>query len=96
MYGNTDEELVLVPHIKEIIRIPKEPVQPLGQQKRKRKAGTPRSKSKTPGIYNPEENWDKDTDPHGIVVDFLSKDEVERRELFLLLPWRHCHFDFLS
>jgi centromere protein C len=71
-----------VPHIKEIVRIPKEPTQPLGKFKRKRSA-PPRSKSKTAESHessDEEEAIDKDTDQSGIVLDFPSRDEVERRE----------------
>jgi centromere protein C len=70
-----------VPHIKEIVRIPKEPTLPLGKFKRKRSA-PPRSKSKTAESHesSDEEPIDKDTDQSGIVLDFPSRDEVERRE----------------
>lgn len=49
-------------------------------------------------VLNPEEGWDDDTDPSGVVVDYTSKEEVSRRRLFLLfssglkveLLYRYC------
>jgi len=82
-----------VPVIKEIIRIPKPEPEPLGVAKRKRRGGTrPRSKSRTVGspevqeeihiveVENPEFGWDEDTQPNGIIMDFQSQTEVERRK----------------
>jgi centromere protein C len=92
IYDNKSDGLVLVPHIKEIVRIPKEPTESLGKHKRKR--GTSRAKSESvkvtheelvpQGVFNPEEGWDDKTEPHGIVIDFVSKQEVERREFLFL------------
>jgi centromere protein C len=96
VYDNKGEDLVLVPHIKEIIRIPKEPVRPLSKHKRKRTA-PPKSKSESESkevveeeeaeaapnlVYNPEAGWDDKTEAQGIVIDFVGKQEVERRESF--------------
>lgn len=35
-------------------------------------------------VYNPEEGWDDDTDPTGIVLDYVTKDEVSRRAFPLI------------
>jgi hypothetical protein len=96
VYGRRESGITLVPHIKEIRRIPKEVVAPLRKSfKRKRGSTAPRSKSVTEDIveghmvYNPEEGWDDDTEQQGIVVDFITKEEVKRRESgFLLLALR--------
>lgn len=83
VYGRRESGLQFVPVIKEIRRIPQEEPQPLGAKyRRKRKA---RSKSKTAEpepvlIYNPEEGWDDQTEPRGIVVEYPSGNEVEKRE----------------
>lgn len=95
VYGRVDEEdeenhkPKLVAPIREIVRLPKEEVQPLGGKKsRKRRA---KSKSKTVGpevdpesdpedqVYNPEEGWDAGTKPQGHVLDYTTKVDVERR-----------------
>ncbi|KAF8559843.1 hypothetical protein OG21DRAFT_1503063 [Imleria badia] len=84
VYGRRDSDVILVPQIKEIIRIPQEPVKPLGKAgKRKRGAGT-RSKSKgrdTP--FNPEEGWDENTPTNATVIDYATQEEVSRRVTFL-------------
>ncbi|KAF7306529.1 CENP-C-C domain-containing protein [Mycena indigotica] len=78
-----------VPHIKEIVRVPKEPVKPLS----KRKTGhAPRSQSRTQIVEkevivevnkgNPEAGWDDDTDTQAMVVDFLSGEQIMRRVAF--------------
>jgi centromere protein C len=99
VWGRRENGRSVVPVIKEIIKIPKPVPEPLGAKKRKR-AGTraPRSKSQTftspnPSvepvgmleIANPEIGWDDDTHSNGIILDWYSKTEVERRELQL-----HC------
>ena len=72
--------MTLVPHIKEIRRVPKDVVMPLGKVTRKR---APRSKSRTVEevfVFNPEEGWDDNTDQQGVVIDFVTKEEVQRRQ----------------
>ncbi|KAG6905770.1 hypothetical protein DXG01_000837 [Tephrocybe rancida] len=77
--------LVLVPPIKEIVRIPKETPEPLAKRKRTR------AKSKTVDdvhykiipVDNPEEGWDDKTEPYCIVLDYDSREEVERRVAFV-------------
>ena len=76
--------MILVPQIKEIIRIPQEPVRPLGKAgKRKRGAGI-RGKSKggdTP--FDPEEGWDENTPTNATVIDYDTQDEVSRRKDYI-------------
>ncbi|KAL0946393.1 hypothetical protein HGRIS_012622 [Hohenbuehelia grisea] len=87
VYGRRDSNsVVLVPHIKEIVRIPKEPAAPLGKNKRKRGGARARSKSKTndeesapPVPFNPEEGWDDDTDHTCIVNEYTTNTDVTRR-----------------
>lgn len=77
---------MLVPPIREIIRIPKEEPEPLGS-KRKRNGGRGRSKSKATEevqvkmvpVDNPEEGWDDETDPYCTVLDYPTREEVRRR-----------------
>ncbi|KAF8077557.1 Mif2/CENP-C like-domain-containing protein [Lyophyllum atratum] len=88
VYGRTQRPgggLVLVPPIREIVRIPKEEPEPLG--KRKRPAARARSKSKVAEeiqykivpVENPEEGWDDETTPHCVILDFETRELVERR-----------------
>jgi centromere protein C len=80
---------ILVPQIKEIVRIPKEHSLPLGG---KRKRGSTRARSRSQAVdaeedaippalpvVNPEEGWDDDTQAVCTVVHYTSKEEVERR-----------------
>ncbi|KAJ6501590.1 Mif2/CENP-C like-domain-containing protein [Mycena vitilis] len=80
----------LVPHIAQIIRIPKEPPAPRPGIKRKR--GRARTKT-TPDVVerevivevdasNPEAGWDDDTNPTAIVLDYRTGDNVTRRVAF--------------
>ncbi|KAH9482624.1 Inner kinetochore subunit cnp3 [Psilocybe cubensis] len=90
VYGRTTHSgPVLVPPIKEILRIPKEDALPLGA-KRKRGSTRPRSRSRAVdhhensippalAVHNPEEGWDDDTSAICTVLHFTTKDEVERR-----------------
>lgn len=85
MYGRRESGPCLVPNIKEIHRVPKEEVVPLGGKKRGR--GRSRAKSKTQSVepeqieqYNPEEGWDDDTSQHGYVLDYEKDEEVKKRE----------------
>ncbi|KAF8213564.1 Mif2/CENP-C like-domain-containing protein [Mycena galopus ATCC 62051] len=82
-----------VPHIKEIIRIPKEPP-PARRGASKRKRGPSRTKNEsTPEVVervvevevdvsNPELGWDDDTDPTAVVLDYHSAKTVTRRVAF--------------
>ena len=87
VYGRTSHSgPILVPQIKEIIRIPKEVAVPLGT---KRKRGSTRARSQSKAVegvippalpvVDPEEGWDDNTDPKCTVIHFTSKEEVERR-----------------
>ncbi|CAA7271041.1 unnamed protein product [Cyclocybe aegerita] len=90
IYGrSTNSGAILVPQIKEIVRIPKEPPISLGT-KRKRGSTRPRSKSRgrdhsedhiPPAlpVANPEEGWDDDTQAKCMVLHYTSKEEIERR-----------------
>ncbi|KAF4615347.1 hypothetical protein D9613_002538 [Agrocybe pediades] len=85
---------VLVPPIKEVLRIPKEIPAPLGSKgaKRKRASTRPRSRSRTVAepdsdyvippalpVVNPEEGWDDGTTSQCTVLHYTTKEEVERR-----------------
>ncbi|KAF8801665.1 hypothetical protein BYT27DRAFT_7173908 [Phlegmacium glaucopus] len=87
VYGRTHHSgPILVPQIKEIIRIPKEATVTLGT---KRKRGpTRRSKALEAAedvippalpVVNPEEGWDDKTKAKCTVIHFTTKEEVERR-----------------
>lgn len=90
VYGRTSHSgPILVPQIKEIIRIPKEASVPLGT-KRKRGSTRARSQSKLveamegvipPAlpVVDPEEGWDDNTEAKCTVIHFTSQEEVERR-----------------
>ena len=81
VYGRRDSGAILVPQIKEIVRVPQEPVKPLGKAgKRKRGTTVTRGKSKgrdTP--FNPEEGWDEQTPMEAVVLDFDTQEELTRR-----------------
>ena len=92
VYGRTSRSgPILVPQIKEIIRIPKEESVPLGiAGKRKRGSTRARSRSKATEpvegvippalpVVDPEEGWDDDTEAKCTVIHFTSREEVERR-----------------
>ncbi len=74
----------MVPVIKDIIRLPKDLPEPLGTTKGKRSKPRSKRESQVPEpqvvIYNPEEGWDDATDPHGIVLDYVHREEVQRRK----------------
>ncbi|KAJ6622951.1 Mif2/CENP-C like-domain-containing protein [Mycena sp. CBHHK59/15] len=84
----------LVPHIKEIVRIPKEPVVPLGKQgrSRRRSRSTPAANGKVVEkvvekivevpVSNPEEGWDDDTETQAVVKDYRTGLDVTRRIAF--------------
>ncbi|KAF9462682.1 Mif2/CENP-C like-domain-containing protein [Collybia nuda] len=90
VYGRSQSSgngVVLVPPIREIVRIPKEQPEPLGKRKR---ATRGRSKSKVGDEDvevrivqvpkdNPEEGWDDDTETQCVVLDFPTSEEVARR-----------------
>ncbi|KAI0345117.1 hypothetical protein BDW22DRAFT_1353994 [Trametopsis cervina] len=87
VYGRRESGVSLVPTIKEIRRVPKEEIQPLGaKHKRKR---PPRSKSQSTTLgpdmgdaFNPEEGWDDETNPMGIVLEYPTNEEVTKRVAF--------------
>ncbi|KAJ6519365.1 Mif2/CENP-C like-domain-containing protein [Mycena sanguinolenta] len=81
-----------VPHITEIIRLPKEPP-PASRAGSKRKRTGSRTTEQTEVIEreviveidasNPENGWDDDTDPTAVVLDYRSGKPVSRRVAFL-------------
>ncbi|KAJ6526231.1 Mif2/CENP-C like-domain-containing protein [Mycena vulgaris] len=97
-YGGRDPEgaPILCPAIKAIIRIPKEPVVPLGKQgrSRKRKASTPSGNARLVekivekivevpvDSTNPEEGWDDETVMEAVVKDYPNGQDVQRRIAF--------------
>lgn len=77
VYGRRESGFSTVPVIKEIIRHPEEPVKPLSKTGKSR--ASRKRKSAEAAVHNPEEGWDDNTDYKGIVVDFVTGEEVERR-----------------
>lgn len=82
VYGRTQSSgPILVPTIKEIIRIPIQKPLPLSHKRR----GYSRARSKTADeklttvVHNPEEGWDDATDPFGEVYDLDKQALVVRR-----------------
>jgi len=91
VYGRTQSSgPILVPTIKEILRIPAQKPLPLGHKRR----GYSRARSKTAdekltmAVYNPEEGWDDTTDPFGEVYDLDKQALVVRRMCILPCPVR--------
>ncbi|TCD64256.1 hypothetical protein EIP91_004325 [Steccherinum ochraceum] len=87
VYGRRESGPCLVPNIKEIHRVPKEEVVPLGSKRRKRMKS--RGKSATRSVepeeivpYNPEEGWDDDTPDRGMVIDYETELEQDKRVAF--------------
>ncbi|THH12011.1 hypothetical protein EW145_g281 [Phellinidium pouzarii] len=107
VYGRRESGVSMVPVIKDIIRLPKEIAQPLTTVKRAR-SSKPRSRSKPKDngedmqetemvVFNPEDGWDDQTDPHGIVLDYQTGQEVQRRLAFtakMVIPRSATNNDF--
>ncbi|KAJ7137942.1 Mif2/CENP-C like-domain-containing protein [Mycena epipterygia] len=88
-----DGDPILVPYVKEVIRIPQAPVVPLGKKGRSRRRSNPRPNSKVvekvvekivevPSHANPEEGWDDETAMEAVVKDFRTGADVNRRIAF--------------
>lgn len=100
VYGRTvGSGPVLVPQIKEIVRIPKEPPPQLGGSKRKRSRARSKSKTVEDGIYdipparpveNPEEGWDDATEAKCVVLHYTTQEEVTRSEFCSLKFYYQC------
>ncbi|KAJ7355819.1 Mif2/CENP-C like-domain-containing protein [Mycena albidolilacea] len=97
-FGGRDPEggPILVPRIKAIVRIPKEPVVPLGKHARgvRKRSRTPATADKgKPRVVekiievpvaaeNPEEGWDDETETQAVVKAFEGGGDVKRRIAF--------------
>ncbi|KAH7873110.1 uncharacterized protein C8R40DRAFT_1071092 [Lentinula edodes] len=79
VYERPTHGTVLVPHIKEIIRMPEEPKELLGKH-HKRKRG--RSKTVQPAD-DPEESWDDDTNAVVSVIVWKTKEPKDKRIICL-------------
>ncbi|KAH8106929.1 Mif2/CENP-C like-domain-containing protein [Cristinia sonorae] len=89
VYGRRESGPCLVPNIKEIHRVPKPEVVPLGKYAKKKRRAQSKAKSMDPegeyeegATYNPEEGWDDDTPQQGIIHDYEQEKEVEKRVAF--------------
>jgi len=84
VYGRRDpSKKTYVPTIKEIVRIPKEPPKPLGIAHKSKRGSVPRRKTEEPRpSQNPEEGWDGKTPTNGVVIDWITGNEVSRRLAF--------------
>ncbi|KAJ7453078.1 Mif2/CENP-C like-domain-containing protein [Mycena latifolia] len=92
--GDHDPERVLCPPIRAIIRIPKEPVVPLGKHGRAHKRARKRSSSAGTGhvvekvvevrvpAEDPEAGWDDETSPDAVVKSYPDGQDVLRRIAF--------------
>jgi centromere protein C len=84
VYGRRESGLTLVPQIKEIVRIPHEPVKPLGKAGKRKRGVVFRGKSQgRETSFNPEEGWDENTPTNATVIDYDTQEEVSRRVAFL-------------
>ncbi|THU87257.1 hypothetical protein K435DRAFT_730030 [Dendrothele bispora CBS 962.96] len=83
VYGRPNNGHILVPHIKEIIRIPEEPKVSLGSKRKRGRSRTlqPRDGSivKVVPTSNPEEGWDDETPEKSLVIDWKTQTEIEKR-----------------
>ena len=88
VYGRRETGVTMVPVIKDVIRIPEEDPGPLHKKSGGRSKPRSRSKSAAPKAnddeedlqgVNPEEGWDDNTDPVGVVLDFVGGKEIQRR-----------------
>lgn len=75
-----DKPVTLVPPIKAILRVPQEPVEPLGKKHKKRRGKSLTVDPESPPF--PEAGWDKDTEAYGQVLDYATKQDVRRRIVF--------------
>lgn len=81
VYGRRDSGQCLVPTIKEIRRLPKEEIEPLGAKHRRKRSARSKSVTVEPVLdYNPEEGWDDKTESEGVVIDYETKEEITRRK----------------
>lgn len=101
VYGRRETGVTMVPVIKDVIRIPEEDPGPLHKKSGGRSKPRSRSKSAAPKAnddeedmqgLNPEEGWDDNTDPVGVVLDFVSGKEIQRRMFRLAIESTHNVF----
>jgi centromere protein C len=94
--GKRENGIAFCPVVKAIVRVPKDPIKPLGINGKKRGPRKPTPRAQT--TNNPEEGWDDNTLLTGVVVDWQSKEEVQRRMFIRLIVCiimsnlrdRHC------
>ena len=79
VYARPEHGTTLVANIKEIIRIPKEPVEPLGKKRGARRAQT---RSKSTAAPDDESEWDSMTVREHAVFDYVTGESVVRGEFF--------------
>nr|GAT42702.1 predicted protein [Mycena chlorophos] len=89
-----DHGPVLVPHIRAIVRVPKEPVVPLGSKRRRRRSSSAPASTKGKvkvvekivevhvDTENPEEGWDDETATQAFVKSYHTGEQVQRRIAF--------------
>ena len=85
MYGRVDHsQPILVPQIKEILRIQTEPEPSLAKKAIARK----RKRSQTPAVADaadPEKGWDDTTTGVAQILSYPDSEVIERRECILLV-----------
>ncbi|KAI0320706.1 Mif2/CENP-C like-domain-containing protein [Amylostereum chailletii] len=86
VYGRRETGTSFVPVIKEVVRVREEPHLPLGKAGKRKRSKAPRSQSHAnddpSAVYNPEEGWDEQTPLTGVVLDWHTGEEVQRRLAF--------------
>ena len=84
VYGRRENGVSVVPVIKDIIRLPKEAPEPLGNKKKSSRSKSTKGPSKSHAnetvLINPEEGWDDNTEPFGIVFDIATQQDLRRRQ----------------
>ncbi|KAJ7766613.1 Mif2/CENP-C like-domain-containing protein [Mycena metata] len=96
-FGRSDptDGHILIPPLKEVIRLPKEPVVPLGKHARGKRKTSVKPVSKggvkivegkrtvhVEGAVNPEEGWDDETESQAVVKAYPGNEDVTRRIAF--------------
>ena len=97
-FGRRESGVSMVPVIKDIIRVPKEEPKKLGAAKKRSTSAKPLSRSKTAQaeddqemiVFNPEEGWDDNTDPYGVVLEYQGDQEVSRSKFQFVTVMNCC------